>query len=290
MQNKTASKTCRHLINILFAGNAGQCADYLGIKRPQMSRWVTENEAARQGISEESARAIESKLGHPCGWMDGDQAAPQPTEMNRTEIRNSLRRDNFAKIRSERFKTSVALVNKLGEGFSPSFVSQLLNGHRGIGDEIADKIEKRLGLLAGYLDRGPFTLSRHAEKDASTQLQFIGERVQLRRKELGISQTELARRVGIASSSISELENGKSKSSVHLATMADVLGVSALWLETGVDPLSTDERLKLANALAAESTANASKIHDDVLRLAEKLLLVPEEKLKAVSILLGIKL
>lgn len=40
----------------------------------------------------------------------------------------------------------------LGDGFSPSYVSQLLSGTRGIGDEVATKIEDRLGLSPGYLD------------------------------------------------------------------------------------------------------------------------------------------
>ena len=53
-----------------FGGNASQCADALGIKRPQLSRWITENDAARQGISEDSARAIEARLGKPHGAMD----------------------------------------------------------------------------------------------------------------------------------------------------------------------------------------------------------------------------
>lgn len=53
-----------------FGGNASQCADALGIKRPQLSRWITANDAARQGISEESARAIEARLGKPHGAMD----------------------------------------------------------------------------------------------------------------------------------------------------------------------------------------------------------------------------
>lgn len=71
---------------------------------------------------------------------------------NRTETRQKLRRDNLARLKKTRFKTSVALADKLGEGFSPSYISQLLGGHRGIGDEVADKIEERLGLPNGYLD------------------------------------------------------------------------------------------------------------------------------------------
>lgn len=71
---------------------------------------------------------------------------------NRTETRQKLRRDNLAKLRKAHFRTSIALADKLGEGFSASYISQLLSGHRGIGDDVADKIEERLGLVNGYLD------------------------------------------------------------------------------------------------------------------------------------------
>lgn len=60
----------RNIIETDFGGNAGKCADTLGIKRPQIHRWVTANEEARQGISEESARAIEEKLKKPSGYLD----------------------------------------------------------------------------------------------------------------------------------------------------------------------------------------------------------------------------
>lgn len=60
----------REIIDTKFGGNAGQCADFFGIKRPQMSRWVTKNATSRQGIAEESARAMEKKLSLSHGWFD----------------------------------------------------------------------------------------------------------------------------------------------------------------------------------------------------------------------------
>lgn len=71
--------------------------------------------------------------------------------MDRTEKRNQVRREAFARIKAE-FKTNVALADALGEEFSPSYVSQLLNGHRGIGDDVATKIEDRLKLPRGAMD------------------------------------------------------------------------------------------------------------------------------------------
>lgn len=73
--------------------------------------------------------------------------------MNRTEVRQRIRREAFAKIRATKFKTNAALSEALGEGFAPSYVSQLLSGHRGIGDEVATKIEDRLSLPRGWLDQ-----------------------------------------------------------------------------------------------------------------------------------------
>lgn len=72
MDVKTARMlNLRNIIATEFGGNAGACADRLGIKRPQMSRWITSNEEARKrGISEDSARTIEQKLGKPHGSLD----------------------------------------------------------------------------------------------------------------------------------------------------------------------------------------------------------------------------
>lgn len=60
----------RQIIDERYDGFAGQFADAHGFKRPQVSRWVTENAVSRQGISEQSARAIETREGKPSGWMD----------------------------------------------------------------------------------------------------------------------------------------------------------------------------------------------------------------------------
>ena len=74
-----------HVIEEIFDGERGRCADALKMKRPQLSRWITANEKARQGISEDSARYIEVTLGLPKGALDDDHKKiikMQPT--NRT--------------------------------------------------------------------------------------------------------------------------------------------------------------------------------------------------------------
>lgn len=60
------------------------------------------------------------------------------------------------------------------------------------------------------------------------------DRIKAARKHARLTQAELAGRVGIDQTSISDLERGKSASSSHGASIASSCGVSALWLEKGV--------------------------------------------------------
>lgn len=64
----------------------------------------------------------------------------------------------------------------------------------------------------------------------------IGDRVREARKEKGLSQGKLAAKVGIRQPTLSDLENGESSSTGHIAQIAAALDVSALWLETGRGP------------------------------------------------------
>lgn len=60
----------RRIIDRDFKGNAASCADRLEMKRSQLYRWLSKKDESRQGISEESARSIEAKLGLPHGSLD----------------------------------------------------------------------------------------------------------------------------------------------------------------------------------------------------------------------------
>jgi len=81
----------------------------------------------------------------------------------------------------------------------------------------------------------------------------VGERVRQARKEKGMTQGELASKVGIRQPTLSELEKGDSNSTGHIAKLAAALGVSALWLETGRGhkslgaPAANYDRDELAN-------------------------------------------
>lgn len=61
----------------------------------------------------------------------------------------------------------------------------------------------------------------------------IGTRIRDARKQANLTQGQLAARIGIKQSTISELETGESTGTTLIASFAKELGVSALWLETG---------------------------------------------------------
>ncbi|KDE88243.1 helix-turn-helix transcriptional regulator [Stenotrophomonas maltophilia] len=64
----------------------------------------------------------------------------------------------------------------------------------------------------------------------------IGGRVRLEREARGIGRAELAKMTGIGYSTLSELERGGMQTSTKLHVIADALGVSVRWLETGKGP------------------------------------------------------
>ena len=63
----------------------------------------------------------------------------------------------------------------------------------------------------------------------------IGERIKARRKELGLSQTEIYERCDITSGALSKIENGKTKPSiVAFYKLSQVLECDMNWLATGI--------------------------------------------------------
>lgn len=62
-------------------------------------------------------------------------------------------------------------------------------------------------------------------------MQKIGERIRELRLECGLSQTQLADKIGVATNTISQYESGKSKTSI------DVLANLAVELDTTTDYL-----------------------------------------------------
>lgn len=60
---------------------------------------------------------------------------------------------------------------------------------------------------------------------------YIGQRVRSARKAAGLTQKELAEKVGIRQSTISELEKGESRATTHIAKIAHACGVTVQYLE-----------------------------------------------------------
>lgn len=71
----------------------------------------------------------------------------------------------------------------------------------------------------------------------------FGERVRSRRKELSLSQKDLADATGLSQTTISDIERGRNDGSREIVALAKVLRVQAQWLAYGLQPkaLGMDE-------------------------------------------------
>lgn len=72
-------------------------------------------------------------------------------------------------------------------------------------------------------------------------METIGTRVRRERESQGIERRDLASKTGIGYSTLSELERGGMQTTTKLRVIADALGVSQRWLETGKGPKVADE-------------------------------------------------
>lgn len=63
----------------------------------------------------------------------------------------------------------------------------------------------------------------------------LGDRLKLAMRNAGVTQSELAEKLGITQQAVQMACSGKSKRSKHLERMAEILGVSASWLAFGTD-------------------------------------------------------
>ena len=61
----------------------------------------------------------------------------------------------------------------------------------------------------------------------------LAERLKESRKKAKLSQAEVASALGITQASLSDLERGKSKSTLHTLKFAEIYSINPLWLSTG---------------------------------------------------------
>lgn len=75
----------------------------------------------------------------------------------------------------------------------------------------------------------------------------LGERLKAARIERGLSQEKLGLAVGITKATVSQIEDGSIKRTTHVVRLAEVLGVSPKWLESGEGSMDAG-RLDLTQA------------------------------------------
>jgi transcriptional regulator with XRE-family HTH domain len=91
-----------------------------------------------------------------------------------------------------------------------------------------------------------FLVNRNSDLNIGENiLMKIGQRIREARKAAGMTQDQLATKVGMKQNSISELEKGDSAGTTNVAKFAQALRVNALWLETGMGDRSTSAVLDL---------------------------------------------
>ncbi len=97
----------------------------------------------------------------------------------------------------------------------------------------------------------------------------LGIRLRKRRKELNLTQTELAIRVGTSQAVIQKIENGKSLRPRILGDLSAVLEVQPAWLMFGIEDMVdlSDEAIELGRAWAKLKEPHRTAMKDAILRI-----------------------
>jgi len=101
----------------------------------------------------------------------------------------------------------------------------------------------------------------------------MSERISAKRRALGISQTELAKRIGCSRQTVNMWENGRIRDMTgqHLRGLAAEFGVDPAWILTG----KSDQERSKTNKLSEFDRSLCDRIH----------MLTPDEQVKLVSFL-----
>lgn len=89
--------------------------------------------------------------------------------------------------------------------------------------------------MVSNIDHPIFLVNRRIDIDLGKNfaMNTLGTRIRSARKEAGLTQVELARKVHITQPTLSDLENGHTDSTSSLVELAMALGVRPEWLATG---------------------------------------------------------
>lgn len=102
-----------------------------------------------------------------------------------------------------------------------------------------DNLFENIGVHGGDDTKKLVSLQQRNLDHDSTKcfvMETIGDRVTERRNALGLNQVQLAALVGKKQQNIQQLEDGVVKSPRYLLKLAEALGVTPHWLETGNPP------------------------------------------------------
>lgn len=98
----------------------------------------------------------------------------------------------------------------------------------------------------------------------------LQERFAEAREQTGLTQAELAERVGVSQTAVLNIENGKTKKSGYLADLARELGVTYDWLAEGIGPRrlvdapgSGDANLPFFHQRQINANSSVVEINDD---------------------------
>lgn len=98
----------------------------------------------------------------------------------------------------------------------------------------------------------------------------LGGRLKKRRLETGLSQSEIAEKIGIQQGTIGLIERRDQKSTEHAPKIAEILGVRLEWLLTGEEPM-TASIIPTQNIVAVDIGDDKSNTHNNILRYDVKL-------------------
>lgn len=139
--------------------------------------------------------------------------------------------DRIKKIRSYFGFSQANLAQKID--MSPGFISNLETGRCGISDKTITTLKDALGINPKWLTEESDNMLLN-DGDSPVDKDKIGDRVRSIRKVLGLSQSELAKKIGYSSMRVSLVELGKAvPSNSFLHAIAVKLNINEQWLLTG---------------------------------------------------------
>lgn len=102
--------------------------------------------------------------------------------------------------------------------------------------------------------------------DLEKQLQEIGSRIRALRKKNGITQLELADKVGCSETHLSNIETGSAKMGVDIAIrIAEYFGVTTDWILRAINPELTDKIGANMAELLSDCSPSEREYYEDML-------------------------